>query len=154
MMLSFVPPCTLHTDITNGLIGLTILEEIPSLITTGTYDGHAYLGIETADMNYQLAQYSKTNVTYGVLIEDVVSGGPAANAGLKAGTTTVTVDGAQYLVGGDIIVSVNGTKIINSDALSSYLEEYTVAGQVVQLGIIRSGQLMTVDVTLGTRPAA
>jgi S1-C subfamily serine protease len=66
----------------------------------------------------------------------------------------VTVDGGPYLVGGDIITSVNGTKIINSDALSSYLEEYTVAGQMVQLGIIRSGQVMTVDVTLGTRPAA
>jgi S1-C subfamily serine protease len=132
----------------------TILKELPSLISNGTYDQHSYLGIETTDMNYQLAQDSKTNVTYGVLIEDVVSGGPAATAGLKAGTTTVTVDGGSYLVGGDIIISVNGTKIINSDALSSYLEEYTVAGQMVQLGIIRSGQVMTVDVTLGTRPAA
>jgi serine protease Do len=132
----------------------TILKELPSLITTGTYDGHAYLGIETADMNYQLAQDSNTNVTYGVLIEDVVSGGPAATAGLKAGTTTVTADGAQYLVGGDIIFSINGTKIINGDALSSYLEEYAVAGQMVQLGIIRSGQMTTVDVTLGIRPAA
>jgi 2-alkenal reductase len=132
----------------------TILKELPSLISNGTYDQHSYLGIETTDMNYQLAQDSKTNVTYGVLIEDVVSGGPAATAGLKAGTTSVTVDGGPYLVGGDIITSVNGTKIINSDALSSYLEEYTVAGQMVQLGIIRSGQVMTVDVTLGTRPAA
>ena len=132
----------------------TILKELPSLISTGAYDEHAYLGIETTDMNYQLAQDSGTNVTYGVLVEEVVSGGPAANAGLKAGTTTVTVDGAQYLVGGDIIVSVNGTKIVNGDALSSYLEEYSVAGQMVHLGIIRSGQMMTVDVTLGTRPAA
>ena len=132
----------------------TILKELPSLISTGAYDGHAYLGIGTTDMNYQLAQDSGTNVTYGVLVEEVVSGGPAANAGLKAGTTTVTADGAQYLVGGDIIVSVNGTKIVNGDALSSYLEEYSVAGQTVQLGIIRSGQMMTVDVTLETRPAA
>ncbi len=130
----------------------TILKELPSLISNGTYDQHSYLGIETSDMNYQLAQDSGTNITYGVLIEDVVSGGPAAKAGLRAGTTTVTVDGAQYLVGGDVIISVNGTKIINGNALSSYLEEYTVSGQTVQLGIIRSGQEMTVDVTLGTRP--
>jgi S1-C subfamily serine protease len=131
----------------------TILKELSSLISTGSYDQHSYLGIETTDMNYQLAQASHTNVTYGVLIEQVVSGGPAAKAGLKAGTSTVTVDGAQYVVGGDIIISVNGTKIINGDALSSYLEEYTVSGQTVQLGIIRSGQTMTVDVALGTRPA-
>jgi S1-C subfamily serine protease len=132
----------------------TILKELPSLISTGAYNDHSYLGIETADMNYQLARDSDTNVTYGVMVEEVVSGGPAASAGLKAGTTTVTVDGAQYLVGGDIIVSINGTKIVNGDALSSYLEEYTVAGQTVHLGIIRSGQMMTVDLTLGTRPAA
>jgi S1-C subfamily serine protease len=132
----------------------TIIKELPSLISTGQYNDHSYLGIDTTDMNYQLAQDSNTNVTYGVLIEEVVSGGPAANAGLKAGTTTVTVDGTQYLVGGDIITSINGTKIVNGDALSSYLEEYTASGQTVQVGIIRSGQMMTVDVTLGTRPAA
>jgi S1-C subfamily serine protease len=132
----------------------TILKELSSLIATGSYDGHSYLGVGTADMNYQLAQDSKTNVTYGVLIEQVVSGGPAAAAGLKAGSTTATVDGAQYTIGGDIIVSINGTKIVNGDSLSSYLEEYTVAGQTVQLGIIRAGQSMTVDVTLGTRPPA
>jgi S1-C subfamily serine protease len=132
----------------------TILKELPSLISTGAYGEHAYLGIDTTDMNYQLAEDSNTSVTYGVLVEQLVSGGPAANAGLKAGTTAVTVDGAQYLVGGDIIVSINGTKIVNGDALSSYLEEYTVAGQMVHLGIIRSGQMMTVEVTLGTRPAA
>lgn len=132
----------------------TILEELPSLISTGSYDQHSYLGIETSDMNYLLAQDSGTNVTYGVLIEGVVSGGPADKAGLRAGTATVTVDGEQYLVGGDIIVSINGTKIINGDALASYLEQYTVSGQTVQLGIIRAGQMMTVDVTLGTRPAA
>lgn len=115
----------------------TILQELPSLISTGTYNQHSYLGIETSDMNYQLAQDSGTNVTYGVLVEDVVSGGPAAQAGLRAGTITVTVDGAQYLIGGDIITSINGTKIINGDALASYLEEYTLPGQTVQLGIIR-----------------
>jgi S1-C subfamily serine protease len=132
----------------------TILKELPSLITNGSYDQHAYLGIGTADMNYQLAKDENTNVTYGVLIENVVSGGPAASAGLKAGSDTVVVDGSQYLIGGDIIVSINGTKIINSDALASYLEEYTISGQTLQLGIIRSGQMMTVDVTLGTRPAS
>ena len=117
----------------------TILQELPSLISTGTYNQHSYLGIETSDMNYQLAQDSGTNVTYGVLVEDVVSGGPAAQAGLRAGTITVTVDGAQYLIGGDIITSINGTKIINGDALASYLEEYTLPGQTVQLGIILRG---------------
>ncbi len=62
------------------------------------------------------------------------------------------VDGQQYLVGGDIIVSVNGTRIVNEDALSSYLEVNTVAGQTAVLGVIRNGSLTIVKLTLGARP--
>jgi S1-C subfamily serine protease len=130
----------------------TILKELTSLITTGGYKMHSYLGINSVDMNYQLGQDSHTSVTYGVLIEDVAPGSPAAKAGLKGSTSSVTVDGQQYLVGGDIIVSVNGTRIVNQDALSSYLEVSTVAGQTVVLGIVRNGTQMSVTITLGARP--
>ncbi len=130
----------------------TIIRELPYLISTGSYNLHSYLGISGVDMTYQLAQASRTNYTYGVLIEEVVSGSPAARAGLKVGTQTVTIDGAQYLVGGDIIVSINGTKVVDNDALATYLAEYTIPGQTAVLGIVRNGSLITVDVTLGTRP--
>ncbi|MGA2663570.1 MAG: trypsin-like peptidase domain-containing protein [Nitrososphaerales archaeon] len=147
------------TATVNGSQGLgfaipssTILEELPSLISTGQYTMHSYLGIAGVDMNYQLAQASGTNVTYGVLVEDVVAGGPAASAGLKAGTKTVTVAGSEYLVGGDIIVSINGTKIVNQDALATYLAQSTLSGQAVRLGIIRAGAPMTVTLRLGQRP--
>ncbi len=130
----------------------TIIRELPSLIAKGSYKDHSYLGASSVDNSYQLAQASKTNVTYGVVVEQVVAGGPADKAGVRAGTTTVSVAGTQYLVGGDIIVSVNGTRIINTDMFSSYLEENTVAGQTVVLGIIRNGTFSSVTVTLGARP--
>jgi S1-C subfamily serine protease len=131
----------------------TIIQELPSLISTGSYNEHAYLGISEVDMNYQLAQAIGTNTTYGVLVEGVVAGGPAANAGLQAGNTTVVVNGQQYLIGGDIITSINGTRIIDSDALGTYLEAHTIAGQTVTLGIIGPGDKnATVSVTLGARP--
>ena len=60
-------------------------------------------------------------MTYGVLLEQVTSGGPADKAGLKAGTTQTTVDGNTIIVGGDIITAINGTRIVNSDDLASYL---------------------------------
>ena len=130
----------------------TIVKELPSLIATGSYRMHPYIGITEADMDYDLAQASGTNYTYGVLIESVVQGGPAAQAGLRAGTTVKTVDGSQYYIGGDIIVSVNGTRIANADALSSWLQEHAVSGQLVDLGIVRAGSHLTVALTLGTRP--
>jgi S1-C subfamily serine protease len=130
----------------------TILKELSSLVTSGGYNEHAYIGISGADMNYQLAQLQKTNYTYGVLIENLTSGGPAQKAGLVAGTQPATVDGSDYLIGGDIIVSINGTKIVNTDALSSYLAEYCLPGQTIVMHIVRGGQLMTLDLLLGTRP--
>jgi S1-C subfamily serine protease len=130
----------------------TIMKELPSLVANGEYPGHSYLGIGATDMTYALAQATGASTTYGVLVEQVVSGSPAAQAGLKAGTTQMTVDGSRYLVGGDIIVSIDGHRIINQDALSSYLALNTTSGQTVTLGVVRSGSQIGVPVTLGARP--
>ena len=130
----------------------TIMKELPSLIVNGTYTQHSYLGISGTDMNFQLAKSTGSNVTYGVLVESVLSNSSAARAGLHAGNQTVTIDGTQYLIGGDVIVSVNGTKITGNQALAAYLEQYTLPGQTISLGIVRNRSLTTVDVVLGTRP--
>ncbi len=129
-----------------------IEREISSLVTNGDYLLHPYIGINGTDMSYQLAQDMKTNVTYGVLVESVVSGGPAATAGIRAGNSTATIEGTQYIVGGDIIVSINGVNIVDTDALGSYLAAFASAGQTVDIGIVRSGSNITIPVTLGTLP--
>jgi S1-C subfamily serine protease len=130
----------------------TLARELASLVTTGTYALHPSLGITSSvDMNYQLAQAAGSNVTYGLLVQTVASGGPADQAGIRGGTKTVTIEGQNYLLGGDIIVSINGVKVVNMDALASYLEENTVGGQTVQLGLIRSGVYTTVNVVLGAQ---
>ena len=131
----------------------TILRELPYLITSPyQYNGHSYIGISSVDMSYDLAHAMNVNVTYGVLIEQVSSNSPAMTAKLQPGTRQAIIDGEQVLLGGDIIVSINGTRIINGDALSTYLETNTLPGQVIVLGIIRSGKLMYIDLTLGARP--
>jgi S1-C subfamily serine protease len=130
----------------------TILRELPYLITTGKYEMHPYIGIDGVDMNYQLSQLAATNVTYGVLVEMVEPGSTAAKAGLIAGQQTVTINGQQYVVGGDIIVAVNGTRIVNYDAFLTYLERYTLPGQTIVVTIIRSGSYQTIQVTVGTQP--
>jgi S1-C subfamily serine protease len=130
----------------------TITRELPSLIKNGRYDKHPYLGVGLIDMTYQLSRVMGTSVTYGVLIETVVPGGPASTSGLRGGTQNATIQQIGYTVGGDIIVSIDGNKITNYDSFSSYIEEHTVAGQTIQLGIIRNDQFMLVSVLLGTRP--
>ncbi len=103
-------------------------------------------------MFYQLAQANGNNVTYGVLIEDVVAGVHAAAAGIHAGTKQATVEGGPYLVGGDVIVSINGTRILNHDALASYLEEHAAVGHTLAVGIMRGTTAMTINVVPTARP--
>lgn len=57
------------------------------------------------------------------------------------------------MLGGDIIVSINGTRIVNNDALYTYLERNALPGQTIQIGIIRSGSLMVIQVLVDARPS-
>ncbi|MBS7639915.1 trypsin-like peptidase domain-containing protein [Candidatus Bathyarchaeota archaeon] len=130
----------------------TILREIESLIRNGSYDGHSWLGASGIDMTYEIAKVMGTNVTYGWLITHIVSGGPADRAGLRGGSRITYVAGQRIIVGGDIIVAINGKKITGLDDLSSYLEEYTKPGQRVMITVVRENQLITLEVELGARP--
>jgi S1-C subfamily serine protease len=130
-----------------------MLGELPSLINAGKYNMHPDLGFQGVDMNYALAQAIGTNNTYGILVERTVQGGPLDKAGVRGGKQTVTIGTQQYLLGGDIIVSVNGFRIVNYDALMTYLERNTSPGQTVQVGIVRSTNHIVVSVTVGVLPA-
>ena len=130
----------------------TIRRELPSLIKNGFYNKHPYLGIQVVNMNYGLSQLMQTNVTSGLLVETVLPNGPASNAGLRGGNVQITIGQQAYIIGGDIITSINGHKVVNYDSFSAYLEENAVSGQTIQVGIIRLGQSMVIPVQLGTRP--
>ena len=129
-----------------------ILREIESLITDGTYNQHPWLGASGTDMTYEIAKTMNANVTYGWLIAQVTSGGPADDAGLKGGTKQVTVSGQSVVIGGDIIIALSGTRITGIDDLSTFLEEHTLPDQTINVTIIRNGQEMTLQLKVGTRP--
>jgi S1-C subfamily serine protease len=130
----------------------TIRRELPDLIRTGGFNKHPYVGIQGSDMNYAVAQAIGTNFTYGVLVEKTAPGGPADAAGLRGGTQSVAVGTQTYLIGGDVIVSMNGARIVSYDSLETYLERNVTPGQTVKVGIIREGQYSVLQVTVGTLP--
>ena len=130
----------------------TILREIKSLVETGSYTQHSRLGLAGIDMTYEIATAMKVNVTYGWLVTQVVSGGPADKAGLRGGKRQVKIAGEWVIIGGDIIIAVNGTRIVNGDDLAAYLEEHTLPRQTINLTIVRNNLTMTLPVELGTRP--
>lgn len=131
----------------------TILREIESLVTTGIYTRHPWLGAMGHDMSYEIAKAMKTDVTYGWLIASVVPGGPADKAGLRGGTQQImTSSGALVTIGGDILIAIDGFRIITIDDLLSYMEEHTTPGQVVNFTVVRNNSRINVAVELGTRP--
>jgi S1-C subfamily serine protease len=131
----------------------TVLKEIGSLIANGSYDQHSTIGASGTDMTYEIAQKINTDMTYGWLITQVTGGGPADQAGLKGGTFQVVIGGQNIVIGGDVIIEIDGTRIRNMDDMSSYLEANTLPGQIIDVTIVRNGEVLTLSLTLGNRPA-
>jgi S1-C subfamily serine protease len=131
----------------------TILREIGYLISDGSYAKHPWIGASGIDMTFEIAQAVGTDTTYGWLIAQVTSAGPADAAGLKGGTRQATIVGQTVVLGGDIVTSIEGTRIKDMDDLSTYLEENTIPGQTINVTVIRAGEELTVSLKVGTRPA-
>jgi len=117
------------------------------LITEGRVR-RAALGVEVTPLFEDLANYLKFPVKQGLLIERVVTGGPAAKAGLHGGSSPVTDGLRRYMTGGDLIVSVDGKAVATQLDLNLALNRKR-PGDTIQLGIYRGKQKMDVTVTLG-----
>jgi len=108
------------------------------LLENGYVTGRPYLGITyVAVEDSQTAAQLGVNA-YGVYVVDVVKGGPAEKAGLKAG---------------DRIVSVDGSEIASKDDLGTLMQKHS-AGDTLSITIARDGQMQTVSVTLGEKTAS
>lgn len=123
---------------------------VPELIETGTYD-HPFLGIYSMQVTPVIADENGLDEVSGVIVVDLVDGGPA-EMHLNGSDDIRTVRGQQVPVGGDIIVQLDGIPIPTDEALSTYLVLHTSPGDVLDVTVIRDGQLVTEQVELGTRP--
>lgn len=103
---------------------------IESLINYGYVRGRTKIGITTRDISAQMAEYY--NMTEGIYIYDIEAGSAAAKAGLKKE---------------DIIIAVNGQKVLTTSALSDFKEKLS-PGETIKLTIVRSGKQMDIEVVL------
>jgi len=131
----------------------TILREIESLVETGSYEQHPWLGISGVDMSYSIAEVMGVDATYGWLIGSITKGNAADEAGLRGGDEQVIINNDWVIIGGDIIIAIDGNRIINGDALMSYLEEYAFPGKNLTITIVRDNEQINIDVEVGIRSA-
>ena len=106
------------------------------------------VGLQTSD----IASTFNMKTQGGALVEKVYPGSPAAKAGIKGGDQTVTVQGQQFTVGGDVIIAADGQPITSADELIAFLAQKK-PGDKVTLTIERGGKTQDVTVTLAERPA-
>jgi putative serine protease PepD len=112
---------------------------LPSL-EKGVAIQHPWLGISGQAITPGLADSLGLSERSGVLVVDVVAGGPAARAGL--------VGQGSASAGDDIITAIDGLQVKSVDALTQYLDSKQV-GDKVTLAVTRGSRHITLSVTLG-----
>ncbi len=121
------------------------------LIRNGRVD-YAYVGIETQDVTPGLAAALGLGARRGALVVRVRPGTPAANAGLRAGTRTRSVNGVDVTTGGDLIVAIDGHPVSGADDVGRLVSGTLLPEQTVPFTVVRDGKRTVVRVTLGQRP--
>jgi S1-C subfamily serine protease len=143
--------------VTSGNVGIgfavpsnTVKDVVAQIMRTGRVD-HAYLGIGGRAVSADVAETYNLPVEKGVLVESVRNGTGADNAGLRGGDTEVVVAGETFVLGGDIIVSVDGKQLSSVEQLRDAIAGHK-PGDKVSLVIYRGANKSSVTVTLGRRP--
>jgi len=131
----------------------TIAKIVPSLIETGTFN-HPWVGISGRDMTPGLASALELDEPRGVLVVEVVSGGPAEKAGLRGGDNPTRIEGQTVPLGGDIILELDNNQIRKLDDILVYLQREKTVGDTLQVTILRDGTEMNIDLVLEARPSA
>lgn len=119
----------------------TVEATVPLLISGEMVD-RGYLGLALAPM-----QIAKQVSDEGVVILGIAQGSPAADANLRS----TQRDGEGEVVWGDVVISLNGLRITDSEALLVRLQEFH-AGDEVVLGVKRGEEYARVPIRLSSRP--
>ena len=129
----------------------TIKKIVPSLIKEGKYH-HPWMGITGIDIDPDLAKIRELVNAKGFLVVTVIDGQPADDAGLQGVSKTVEIDGEEYPIDGDIIISVDGKEVRKINDILVHLQREKSVGDEMILGVMRDGDLLHLTLTLGERP--
>ncbi len=129
----------------------TVVKIVPTLISEGEYK-HPWIGISGRDIDPDTANVLGLKDSLGFLIITVVEDSPAFDAGLVGSNKTIEVEGREYPVGGDIIVSVDGIDVRKIDDILIHLQRVKTVGDEMVLEILRDNRTTNITITLQERP--
>ena len=129
----------------------TVAKIVPTLINEGEYK-HPWIGISGRDIDPDTAKVLGLNDALGFLIITVVEDSPASKAGLIGSDKTITVEGIEYSIGGDVILAVDGIDVRKIDDILIHLQRVKTVGDDMDLEILRDGRTTNVTIILQERP--
>jgi 2-alkenal reductase len=125
---------------------------VPALIQEGRYT-YAWLGISGRGLDRETAiAMDLPSGQQGALVVEVADGSPASEVGLRGSATAVTLNGAEVIIGGDVIIAVDGQPVRAMADLTVYLVKEAQPGQKITLTLLREQEEHRVEATLGERP--
>ncbi|MFQ5598299.1 MAG: S1C family serine protease [Nitrospiria bacterium] len=128
----------------------TVKKNLNELITKG-YVAYAWLGVETQTLTKEIAEILDLPVDHGAMVARLARGGPAHRGGIKGGTRRVEIGNAIMIIGGDIIVAVDGKTFETAQAFHEIMKAQK-PGDRVSLTLWREGKKRRILVELGERP--
>jgi len=132
----------------------TAKSELAQLEAGGTVRG-AYIGLTSLTIDGSLTALNLP-VKSGALVQSIQKGTPAEKAGIRGGKLSGSTEAGQVAVGGDIIVSIDGSPVASSEQLAADINAKK-PGNTVKVGLLRANghggyERSTVTVTLAARP--
>jgi S1-C subfamily serine protease len=123
----------------------TLERVLPELRREGRVE-RAYLGVDTLELEPDLARTLRLGVSAGLVVTDVTPDSPAGQAGIRPARSVER--GTPR--GGDVLLALDGARLIQSADLTAQLERLP-PGEEVELTVLRDGRRTTVPVELGRR---
>jgi S1-C subfamily serine protease len=106
------------------------------------------LGIVSIPIGPDLAEQMGLGDNSGLLIQRVIPGGAAESAGLRGGNQQAYVGNQTIVIGGDLIVAIDGQQVTDAQDVSAIMDKHQ-AGDTVSVTVIRGRREITVKLTLG-----
>jgi S1-C subfamily serine protease len=106
------------------------------------------IGVRTIPIGPELANQLGLAADSGLLIVDVVPGSAADRAGLRAGTEKAYLGNYPIMIGGDLLVAIEGQPVEDQQDLSHVMQNHR-SGDTVTVTVYRGKKRMDVKVVLG-----
>ncbi|MDA0755774.1 MAG: trypsin-like peptidase domain-containing protein [Crenarchaeota archaeon] len=129
----------------------TVKKVVPVLIENGEFK-HPWMGISGTDVDPELAEVRELKSSKGFLVVSVIEGSPAELAGLLGVTETKKIDGKEFALDGDIILSIDGKTVRKISDILVYLQREKSIGDEMVLSINRNGEILELTMVLEERP--